>query len=82
MQGYFANSIVKSCGIPHMNIHSTRHTFAMRLLEENERPKVVQEMLGHATIGITLDTYSHVMPELKKSAADKMNHFFDSPVLV
>lgn len=74
--------IVKSCGIPHLNVHGLRHTFATRLLEENERPKVVQEMLGHATIGITLDTYSHVMPELKKSAADKMNHFFDSPVLV
>ena len=72
--------IVKSYGIPRLNVHGLRHTFATRLLEENERPKVVQEMLGHATIGITLDTYSHVMPELKKSAAEKLNHFFNSPV--
>lgn len=74
--------IVRSCGIPHLNLHALRHTFATRLLEANEHPKVVQDMLGHATIGMTLDTYSHVMPEIKKCAADKLNHFFDKPVTV
>lgn len=69
--------IIRECGMPHLNVHALRHTFATRLLEENERPKVVQEMLGHANISMTMDTYSHVMPELKKSAADKLNHFFE-----
>jgi len=35
-------------------------------------------MLGHANISITLDLYSHVLPDLKKEAATKLNHFFDS----
>lgn len=74
--------IVKDCGLPHLNVHALRHTFATRLLEENERPKVVQEMLGHSTIGITLDTYTHVMPELKKCAAEKLNRFFDNYVML
>ena len=40
------------------------------LLKEGVHPKVVQELLGHATISITLDTYSHVMPSLQTDAAD------------
>jgi len=48
-------------------IHSLRHTFATRALEVGMQPKVVQEILGHSTIGMTLDTYSHVLPDTKKS---------------
>ena len=39
----------------------------------NEHPKVVQELLGHSQISVTLDTYSHALPELKKAAAAKLN---------
>lgn len=69
--------ILKISGLEKTNIHSLRHTYATRLLELNEHPKVVQELLGHSTIAITLDIYSHVFPEIKKAAADKINDLFD-----
>ena len=43
------------------------------LLRQGVHPKVVQERLGHAAIGITLDTYSHVMPGMQGEAAEKIN---------
>ncbi|MBC9786527.1 site-specific integrase, partial [Heliobacterium chlorum] len=57
--------------IPKTNLHSLRHTYATRLLEAGVHPKVVQELLGHGSIRITLDTYSHVLPDVKKQAIDK-----------
>ena len=68
--------LLKISGLEKTNIHSLRHTYATRLLELNEHPKVVQELLGHSTIAITLDIYSHVFPEIKKAAADKINDLF------
>jgi len=59
-----------------VNFHALRHTYATRLLEANEHPKVVQELLGHSQISMTLDTYSHVLPELKQSAAAKLNNLW------
>ncbi|MHB1407145.1 MAG: site-specific integrase, partial [Desulfitobacteriaceae bacterium] len=73
-------SIVKTAGIGKTNLHALRHTFATRLLEANEHPKVVQEMLGHSSINMTLDTYSHVMPELKKAAVSKINNLFEKEI--
>jgi integrase len=49
--------------------HDLRHTCATLLLSRNVNPKVVSEMLGHASIAITLDTYSHVLPNMQDSAA-------------
>ncbi len=43
------------------------------LLRHGVHPKVVQERLGHASIGITLDTYSHVMPGMQEEAAEKID---------
>lgn len=43
---------------------------ATLMLSEGEHPKIVSERLGHATVGITLDTYSHVLPGLQAAAAD------------
>jgi len=64
----------KKAGLPeNINLHALRHTYATRLLEVGEHPKVVQELLGHSQISVTLDTYSHVLPELKKAAAAKLN---------
>jgi integrase len=61
-------------GLPdNVNLHALRHTYATRLLEMNEHPKVVQELLGHSQISVTMDTYSHVLPELKRQAAAKLN---------
>lgn len=69
-------SILKRAGLEKINLHILRHTFATRMLELNEHPKVVQEILGHANISITLDTYSHVLPEIKHAAAQKIEHLF------
>jgi len=50
-------------------LHNARHTHASLLLKQNIHPKVVQERLGHATIAVTLDMYSHVAPGLQEAAA-------------
>ena len=55
---------------PAIRLHDLRHTHATALLLAGVHPKVVQERLGHSTIGITLDVYSHVVPALGKDAAD------------
>lgn len=59
--------------VPHVRFHDLRHTHATLLLAQDEHPKVVSERLGHATIGITLDTYSHVLPNLQERAARKLD---------
>ena len=51
-------------------LHDLRHTYATILLRHGVHPKVVQERLGHANVGITLDTYSHVAPHMQKAAAE------------
>ncbi|MCW2279235.1 tyrosine-type recombinase/integrase [Heliophilum fasciatum] len=58
--------------LPKMNLHALRHTYATRLLEIGVHPKVVQELMGHGSVRITLDTYSHVLPDLKKQAIGKL----------
>ena len=55
-----------------LRFHDLRHTFATMLLAAGVHAKVVSEMLGHASITITLDTYSHVLPDMQDSAADAM----------
>lgn len=55
--------------------HTLRHTAASIMLRNSTHPKVVQERLGHATIKITLDTYSHLMPSMQREAADAMGRF-------
>jgi Site-specific recombinase XerD len=69
--------LVSDAGLQKANFHALRHTYATRALEAGIHPKVVQEILGHSNISMTLDIYSHVMPELKKEAAGKLNHLFD-----
>ncbi|MCW2279173.1 tyrosine-type recombinase/integrase [Heliophilum fasciatum] len=64
--------LLAKAGLPMTNLHALRHTYATRLLEIHVHPKVVQELLGHGSIRITLDTYSHVLPELKKQAIGKL----------
>jgi integrase len=55
--------------LPRIRLHDLRHSHATALLTAGVHPKVVQERLGHATISITLDTYSHVIPALGRDAA-------------
>lgn len=58
--------------IPAIHFHSLRHTHAVWLLKAGVHPKVVQERLGHETIGITMDIYSHVMPSMGREAAAQL----------
>ncbi len=77
--GSFAR-LLKRAGLPgKTRFHDLRHTCATLLLCEGVHPKLVQELLGHATISITLDTYSHVLPTLGDRAARAMEDALPSP---
>ncbi|MDG1367152.1 MAG: tyrosine-type recombinase/integrase, partial [Acidimicrobiales bacterium] len=56
--------------LPVIRLHDLRHTWATLALKAGIHPKVVQERLGHATINVTLDTYSHVTPGMQRDAAE------------
>ena len=60
---------VTAAGLPVIRFHDLRHTHASLLLARGTNPKVVQERLGHASVAITLDLYSHVVPDLQTEAA-------------
>jgi len=64
---------LEQAGLPRLRIHDLRHTAATHLLTKHVHPKVVQDLLGHSTIAITLDTYSHVMPALAQEASSVMS---------
>jgi len=68
--------IIKKAGLKDIRIHDLRHTHATLMLKAGIHPKVVSERLGHANIGITLDTYSHVLPGLQEAAAEKFDSIF------
>ena len=53
-------------------LHATRHTYATRALENGVNIKVVSKLLGHANIQITIDTYSHVLPEFEQQEILKL----------
>ena len=55
-------------GLPRVRFHDLRHTAATRMLSRGVHPKIVSEMLGHASVGITLDLYSHVTPTMQREA--------------
>lgn len=63
-------------GLPKVTFHSLRHLHASYLLRQNVHPKIVQERLGHSSIALTLDVYSHIIPTLQKEAAEKINDIF------
>jgi integrase len=69
---YFSQALARA-GLPSFRLHDARHTFATWLLEQGVSPKVVQTMLGHSSIAVTLDIYSHVSLDLEKQAAAKLN---------
>jgi integrase len=72
VQRYFYEA-VKEAKLPRIRFHDLRHTTATLLLLAGTHPKLVQELLGHSTIALTLDTYSHVIPAMHGEAADKID---------
>ena len=60
-------------GLPQIRFHDLRHSHATHLLAAGVHPKIAQERLGHSTVGITLDTYSHVLPGMQEDAVAKVD---------
>jgi len=58
--------LVKAHGLPHLSLHGLRHGFATLGLMAGINPKIVSEALGHSNVGITLDIYSHCLPNMKE----------------
>jgi integrase len=64
--------LLRRAGLPDIRFHNLRHTCATLLLTKGVHLKIVSEMLGHSSIAITLDPYSHVIPGLEEVAASAM----------
>ena len=64
--------LLKRAGLPDIRFHDLRHTCATLLLSRGQHPKLVQELLGHASVAMTLDRYSHVLPIMGDQTAAAM----------
>lgn len=72
LQHHF-HEVLCSCGLPSIRFHDLRHTNATLMLRHNVPAKIVSSMLGHSSIGITMDTYSHVMTDMQAGAVGVMD---------
>lgn len=63
--------IIKKSEVPYIRFHDLRHNHSTIMLKQGIHPKFVSERLGHKIVGITLDTYSHVVPGLQETAVDQ-----------
>jgi integrase len=70
--------LVRRTGLKSIRFHDARHTHASLMLKQGTHPKIVQERLGHASIQITLDTYSHIAPGLQEAAANRFDEAFSN----
>ncbi len=66
-------ALLKKAGLPNIRFHDLRHSSATMLLSIGVHPKVVQEILGHSQISMTMDIYSHVLPTMQQEAINKLN---------
>ncbi len=71
--------LLEKAGLPRIRFHDLRHTAATLLLKQGENPKVVQERLCHSTISVTMDVYSHVLPDMQRQAAARLDSLFGGP---
>ncbi len=67
------NRLLAKAGLPRIRVHDLRHTVATILLEGGAHPKLVQELLGHSTVTLTLDTYSHVTPTMHQEVTRRLD---------
>lgn len=72
MPDQYWRSLAKKAGFD-TRLHDLRHSHATQLLCQGVHPKVVSERLGHSTITLTMDVYSHVLPGMQEDAATKLN---------
>lgn len=76
------NKVLKGAGLPHIRFHDLRHSAATILLSWGTHPKVVQEILGHSQISMTLHTYSHVLPSMQEYVTKRWDDDFGAGVPV
>jgi integrase len=67
-----------NAGLPQRRFHDLRHSCATLLLAQGVSPRVVMEILGHSHIALTMNTYTHVVPELRRDAAQRMEQLLDA----
>ena len=72
--------LLRKAGLPHIRFHDLRHTTATLLLLLGVHPKIVQALLGHSQIVVTLDTYSHVLPPLHEDAMHRLHCVLTAPL--
>jgi integrase len=60
-------------GFPTIRFHDLRHSAATLLLAQGVSPRYITELLGHSQVSVTMQTYAHVLPEVQKQAATKMD---------
>ncbi len=65
--------LLERSGVPRIRFHDSRHRAATLLLSLGAHTKVVQELLGHSQISVTLDTYSHILPNMQREAMVEMD---------
>lgn len=65
--------LLRRAGLPDIRFHDLRHVCATLLLSEGVSVKVVQEVLGHSSVSVTMDVYSHVLPDMQEKAAEAMD---------
>jgi len=63
---------VRRAGLPHLSVHGLRHTWETLALRAGVPAKVASEVLGHSSVAITLDTYSHVTPGMQEDATARV----------
>lgn len=71
--------ILKAAGLPHFTFHALRHTFATRAIEQGMDVKALSKILGHASVGFTLDTYAHLLDDHKRESMLLMQELYPQP---
>ena len=73
---FYLDKALTKAGLPKFRMHDIRHTFASLMVARGISVKIVQELMGHATVQMTLDTYTHVLPGMKADAVGQLQEFF------
>lgn len=67
------SAVARKARIPGVRLHDLRHTHASLMLQEHVDPKTISARLGHSSVVITLDTYSHILPGMQEEAVAKFS---------
>ena len=71
------SKVVRKAGLGYLRFHDLRHSYASIMLAAGVNVKVISQSMGHANIGITLDTYAHLLPGMGRSAAESFDKLLE-----